>query len=117
MIICCAGGFCFTEADSKELKSRGILLIGLTLSDPDVQSSMINHVCHFDYHTTNSELALKRYHEAGINNTFLFPFGIDRSYVTTEVEYSSDYQADVICLGLQQIDLKDKSNGLFSKKI
>lgn len=99
IIICCAGGFCFSEADSLELKSRGIVLIGLTLSDPDVQSSMINHVCNFDYHTTNSELALKRYHEAGIKNTFLLPFGIDRSYVTTNIEYSSQYEADVICLG------------------
>ncbi|MEI2422801.1 polysaccharide pyruvyl transferase family protein [Arthrospira platensis SPKY2] len=99
VIICCAGGFCFEEADSQELKQRGILLIALTLSDPDVQSSMIDYVSYFDYHTTNSQLALNRYNEAGINNTFLFPFAIDRSYITTEVEYSPEHDADVICLG------------------
>ncbi|MEG4529163.1 polysaccharide pyruvyl transferase family protein [Microcoleus sp. D2_18a_D3] len=99
VIICCAGGLCFEEADSQELKSRGILLIALTLSDPDIQSSMINYVSYFDYHTTNSELALNRYNEAGINNTFLFPFGIDRSYINAQVEYSPEHDADVICLG------------------
>ena len=99
VIVCCAGGLCFSERDSQELKSQGILLVGLTLSDPDVQSSMINHVNYFDYHTTNSEVALKCYNEAGINNTFLLPFGIDRSYVSAEVEHSSEYEADVICLG------------------
>jgi polysaccharide pyruvyl transferase CsaB len=99
IMICLAGGLCFSREDSQELKSRGILLLGTTLSDPDVQESIIGHVELFDFHTTNSNLALEKYQEAGIGNTILFPFGIDYGYVTTEVPPAPELQADVICLG------------------
>lgn len=99
IIICNAGGLCFSEEDSEELRARGILLLGITLSDPDVQQTVIGHAGLFDFHTTNSVLALERYLEAGINNTLLFPFGIDCGYLTTEVRPAPEFQADVICMG------------------
>src|SRR5690606_37666492 len=34
MIVCCAGGLTFHPADAEALKHRGIVLVGLTLSDP-----------------------------------------------------------------------------------
>jgi polysaccharide pyruvyl transferase CsaB len=99
VIICNAAGLCFSPVDSEAIKQRGILLVGVTLSDPDVQSSMIDHVGAFDYHTTNSVLALQRYEQAGLRNTSLLPFGIDRSYVLAEVDLDPRLCADVICLG------------------
>jgi polysaccharide pyruvyl transferase CsaB len=99
IIICLAGGLCFSQEDSQELKSRGILLLGMTLSDPDVQESIIGHVGLFDFHTTNSILALEKYEEAGVKNTVLFPFGIDSGYIAVEVPPAPEFQADVICLG------------------
>jgi|GEM_PF-1484480 len=99
IVICMGGGLCFSQEDSQELKSRGILLLGITLSDPDVQESIIGHVGLFDFHTTNSNLALEKYREAGIGNTVLFPFGIDSGYITAEVPPAPEFQADVICMG------------------
>jgi len=99
IIICNAGGLCFSREDSQELKSRGILLLGMTLSDPDVQETIIGHVGSFDFHTTNSVVALEKYREAGVKNTVLFPFGIDCGYVTAEVPPAPEFQADVICIG------------------
>jgi polysaccharide pyruvyl transferase CsaB len=99
VIICMGGGLCFSPEDSRELKSRGILLLGITLSDPDVLETVIGHVGTFDFHTTNSTVALEKYREAGLGNTILFPFGIDSSYITTEVPPAPELGADVICLG------------------
>lgn len=99
VIICCAGGLTFTEEDAQKLKDRGIVLVGITLSDPDVFPSIQDHQHVFDLHTTNAEIALQMYKDAGINNTVYFPFGIDRGFVTQEVPASNDYNADVICLG------------------
>lgn len=99
VIICNAGGLCFSEHSAAVLAKQGILLLGMTLSDPDVQSSMIEHVGRFDFHTTNSVVALEKYHEAGLINTSLLPFGIDRGYILAEVDIHDDDRADVICLG------------------
>ena len=99
IVICMGGGLCFSQEDSQELKSRGIFLLGMTLFDPDVQETMIGHVGIFDFHTTNSNLALEKYREAGIRNTVLFPFGIDCGYVISEVSPAPEFQADVICIG------------------
>lgn len=99
VIICNAGGLAFTRTSSLALRRQGILLVGVTLSDPDVQPSIIDHVANFDFHTTNSTLALERYRAYGLTNTFLMPFGIDRAYVAAQVEPDPRLDADVICLG------------------
>jgi len=99
VIVCAAGGVCFTREDAEELKSRGHVLLGLTLSDPDVQDSMIGHIGQFDLHGTNSLLALERYHESGLDNTVLFPFGVDRGYACANLPPAPELAADVICMG------------------
>ncbi|MEW1978957.1 polysaccharide pyruvyl transferase family protein [Kocuria palustris] len=99
MIICCAGGLTFTGEDAARLKAQGIVLVGITLSDPDVFPTIKGHAHVFDIHTTNAELSLEMYREAGVPNTVYFPFGIDRGFVTQEVEEDPSMEADVICLG------------------
>lgn len=99
MIVCCAGGLTFTEDDAQAIKSKGIVLAGITLSDPDVLPSIVDYQHVFDIHTTNSVEALEMYENHGLSNTVYFPFGIDRGFITQEVPKSSDFEADVICLG------------------
>lgn len=99
IIVCCAGGLTFTDEDAAKLKARGIVLLGITLSDPDVFPSIVDHAHVFDFHTTNAALALQMYKDRGVNNTVYFPFGIDRGFVTQEVADAPEFAADVICLG------------------
>lgn len=99
MIVCCAGGLTFTPSDAERLKERGIVLVGMTLSDPDVFPTIREHQHVFDVHTTNAEEALGLYKKAGVDNTIYFPFGIDRGFVTQNVPVTDAYDADVICLG------------------
>lgn len=99
MIICCAGGLTFTDEDAAKLKAQGIVLVGITLSDPDVFPSIYSHAHVFDVHTTNAELSLEMYRDKGVFNTVYFPFGIDRGFVTQQVDDDPAMEADVICLG------------------
>jgi len=99
MIVCCAGGLTFHPADAQALKQRGIVLVGLTLSDPDVFPSVHPHAHVFDFHTTNARVAMPMYRDAGIHNTLYFPFGIDRGFVTQVVPAAPELAADVICIG------------------
>lgn len=99
MIICCAGGLTLTEEDAEKIKSRGIVLVGITLSDPDVFPSIRDYQHVFDFHTTNATEAMAMYKESGVHNTLYFPFGIDRGFVTQNVPAAKKFEADVICLG------------------
>lgn len=99
IVVFCAGGVVLDQAGRDWFRERGIMTIGLTLSDPDVQDSVIDHVGNFDYHTTNAELSLRRYREEGHANTFLMPFGIDRDYVLRDVAPAPELAADAICIG------------------
>ena len=99
VVVTGAGGIVVSADAAHEVRERGAVLVGVTLSDPDVQSSIIDHVTRFDYHTTNSALALQRYQQAGVTNTFLLPFGIDRDFVLRSVAPDPSLRADVICLG------------------
>ena len=78
---------------------RGILLLGITLSDPDVFASVVPGASTFDYHTTNARQALAMYRAAGVRNTMWLPFGIDRDYILADVPDAPELAADVICLG------------------
>lgn len=99
MIVCCAGGLTFTDEDAAWLKAQGIVLVGITLSDPDVFPSVHGHAHVFDVHTTNAELSLQMYRQAGVENTVYFPFAIDRGFVTQHVDDDPAMAANVICLG------------------
>lgn len=99
IIIFGAGGLCFSEEDAKAVQDRGILSLGITLSDPDVFPTVSTYAKSFDFHTTNAMRAMDMYKEAGVDNTLYFPFAIDRGYVTQEVAHVPGLDADVICLG------------------
>lgn len=99
MIVCCAGGLTFRPDDAEALKRRGIVLVGLTLSDPDVFASVHPHAQVFDFHTTNARVAMPMYRDAGVHNTLYFPFGIDRGFVAQAVPRAPELAADVICIG------------------
>lgn len=99
IIIFGAGGLCFNQEDAKAVQDKGILSLGITLSDPDVFPTVSTYANSFDFHTTNAMRAMGMYKEAGVNNTLYFPFAIDRGYVTQEVAHVPGMDADVICLG------------------
>lgn len=99
LLIVAAGGVVLDDQAQDELRDRGVISIGLTLSDPDVQASVIEHVARFDYHTTNAAGALARYKRQGVDNTLHFPFGIDRDFVLRDVAPAPELRADVICIG------------------
>jgi len=99
IVVCNAAGLCFSPEAAQELRNAGLVLVGITLSDPDVQDSIIDHVENFDLHFTNSRHALKRYIERGIKNTFYLPFAVDLGWILTDVPSNSKFAADIICLG------------------
>lgn len=99
VILTCAGGLVWEDDDVERLKDRGILTMGLTLSDPDTQPTIVDHVGRFDIHTTNATLALERYFERGITNTTFMPFGVDHQFATRSVAPHPEYLADAICIG------------------
>lgn len=99
VILCVAGGLCWREGDARALQERGILLLGLTLSDPDVMPTVVDHVHRFDFHATNSQASLEEYRSRGVANTGWFPFGIDAGFVAAEAVPPQELAADVICLG------------------
>ena len=98
-IVCCAGGLGFTPEDAEALKRKGVILVGITLSDPDVQDSVMRFAGEFDFHATNALLSREAYLEAGHRNTLYFPFGIDRGFITQKVPPAPELAADVVCIG------------------
>lgn len=101
VIIFAAGGLTFTEKISKHLQQKGIILLGITLSDPDVFCTAKNYVQRFSFHTTNSKFAFEEYKKLGFKNTHYLPFGIDsRFFVPTETV--SEYKSDVTVIGHYQ---------------
>ena len=94
MIILVAGGLTFSEEVSLELKRKGIILLGITLSDPDVFISTKNYADRFTYHTTNSLKALDMYKKSNINNTIYMPFGVDSRFFLP-LEQKAEYKSDI----------------------
>ncbi len=99
MIIVLAGGMSFTPEDAAILRDQGIVLVGITLSDPDVFDGAVTFAPNFDFHTTNALHSYNEYKKHGVNNTLIMGFGIDRGFVTQQVNVPKNFEADVICLG------------------
>lgn len=99
MIVVLAGGMSFTPEDAAILREQGIVLVGVTLSDPDVFDGAVTFAPNFDFHTTNALHSYHEYKKHGVNNTLLMGFGIDRGFVTQQVNVPPAFEADVICLG------------------
>lgn len=99
VILFTAGGYCFSKEDFERAHADGYVVVGLHLSDPDVFPTAVTYSDRFHYFTTNALAALAMYREAGFSNAIYMPFGIDRDYVTAEVDANGAYDADIICLG------------------
>lgn len=99
IIVCCTDGATIRDEDAAELKGRGVVLIGITLGDPDALPVARSQACAFDLHTTNAAGCVPLYRAGGAENTFHFPFGIDSGFVAQEVTSTSDLEADIVCFG------------------
>jgi len=97
IILFCAGGLTFEKHVLEELKHY-CTIIGFTLSDPDVFPSVQSFVGDFDYHTTNSPLAMEMYKNADIQNTHYMPFAIDSRFFTPH-QTIYKYKSDVSIIG------------------
>lgn len=104
ILVTCAGGLVLDDEAADELHSRSVMTLGMTLSDPDAQDSLIEHVGRFDFHTTNSRLAAQRYEEAGVDNTIYMPFGIDRAFVERDVVVRDADRAQIAVIGHARSD-------------
>ncbi|WP_010270223.1 CgeB family protein [Paenibacillus senegalensis] len=97
LIICCAGGLTFVSRDMAELK-RLAPVWGITLSDPDVFPTISVYAHEFSYHTTNSQLAYRRYLNRGFNNIGFMPFAVDSRFFVPRPP-NPNYQCDVAIVG------------------
>lgn len=98
ILIYLGGGFCYDLEGYTTLKQAGLCMVGVTLSDPDVQESVSNWTANLDLHFTNSRVALERYREIG-QNAHLMQFAVDSAWLEVEVDLEPEWSADVICLG------------------
>lgn len=98
LIICNAGGHTFTKSDMSWLKSKGIPILGITLSDPDVMDSIAEYAEHFTWHTTNALTAFEEYKKRGFTNIYYMPFGIDYRFFKNRPPIP-EYDADVAIIG------------------
>ncbi len=114
MIMFAAGGLTFSEETSKRLKQKGIVILGITLSDPDVFNAAKSYAHRFSFHTTNSKFSLNEYRKLGFNNTLYLPFGIDsRFFVPTGI--TPKYNSDVAIIGHYQPSRFTVTEGLMKR--
>lgn len=97
LIICCAGGLTFDADDMNEAK-RIAPVWGITLSDPDVFPTVSTYAQQFSYHTTNSQLAYRRYLDKGYDNIGFMPFAVDSRFFVPRA-LNPAYQSDVAVIG------------------
>jgi polysaccharide pyruvyl transferase CsaB len=82
IVILCAAGVRLTPEHAQQLKQKGMVLVGMSLNDPDGFAAAHPHASVFDFHTTNARLALDMYQRAGVHNTLYLPPGIERGWLT-----------------------------------
>lgn len=111
LIICNAGGLVFTEKDKKFLESKGIPVLGIVLSDPDVFPTIQKIADRYTWLTTNSMLAYRKYKRKGINNVHYFPFGIDQRFLKPRKVHRK-YRSDVAVIGHGRPDRMPIAKGL-----
>jgi len=119
LIIFAGGGLTFSEEISEFLKNKGIILIGITLSDPDVFNTAKNYVRRFSYHTTNSKKSYNMYKKLGFQNTLYLPFGIDSRFFIP-IKPVPEYECDVVIMGhfrKERLKLADQLIQRFNTKI
>jgi len=113
VVIFCGGGLMLLPQEMERLKKH-CLVMGMTLSDPDVLPTVAKYAADFDYHTTNSLLALQKYEEKGIHNTLFMPFAADLQYFEPK-ESHPKFACDVAVIGHMRPDRLSLANKLISE--
>jgi spore maturation protein CgeB len=94
-----AGGFHPSLTGADALRDRGIRLLHIVLSDPDVQEPTLSYLDRFDAVATNALASVDAYWQAGAPFVRHMPFAADRSFVLASVPMRPEWRADVICVG------------------
>lgn len=102
LVVCNAGAMSLTPTMHQELRSQGIITVGIALSDPDVFPAQGRHYAHlFDLYYTNAEVSLRQYEEIGVKARLL-PFAASASFHRPMPEVKKAY--DVIIVGHPRAD-------------
>ena len=102
VVVCNAGGMTLTAEMHEELRKRGIITVGIALSDPDVfeaQGKLYANL--FDLYYTNAEVSLAQYEAIGVKARLL-PFAASPSFHKPMLEVKKIY--DVIIVGHPRAD-------------
>lgn len=97
LILFGGGGLTFSEEDMAVIK-RHCGVIGMTLSDPDVFSTVSAYAGDYDFHTTNSLQAFEQYQKEGHDNIHFVPFAVDSRYFLPR-DTAPQFRCDVAVIG------------------
>lgn len=102
VVVCNAGGMSLTPDMHSELRKRGIVTVGIALSDPDVFAAQGKHYAElFDLYYTNAEVSLAQYEAIGVKARLL-PFAASPMFHKPMPEVKKIY--DVIIVGHPRAD-------------
>ena len=110
VVILCGGGLTFTVQQMNTLK-RYCVVLGITLSDPDIFRTVSVYSDHYDFHTTNSSQALPNYLSLGHDRTYHMPFAVDSQYFVPR-PVDPEYKCDVAVIGHPRPDRFEITNKL-----
>lgn len=97
-----AGGMSPTAQLHRELKEKGIVTVGIALSDPDVFADQGKHYASlFDLYYTNAEVSLQQYFDIGVSAKLL-PFAASPTFHRYLPEIERRF--DVIIVGHPRAD-------------
>lgn len=98
LVICNAGGLSFRPADVARLRSLGIRLLGIALSDPDIYTPTTSRIAgNFDVFYSNDKSCVERYRQNGVH-AFHLPIATNAGFFRP-VPPKDEYRCDVLVLG------------------
>ncbi|KAF0196360.1 MAG: hypothetical protein FD169_977 [Bacillota bacterium] len=101
-VVCNAGGMSLTPDMHRELRRRGIVTVGIALSDPDVFAAQGQHYASlFDLYYTNAEVSIAQYEAIGVKARLL-PFAASPEFHRPMPSVKKIY--DVIIVGHPRAD-------------
>jgi spore maturation protein CgeB len=103
VIVCNGGGLSFRSEVAAVLRRRGIRLVGIALSDPEVFERVTSHIAAiFDRYLTNVGYCLPRYRAIGVN-AMLLPPGTNHQFFRP-VPPRPELICDVLFMGVAHAD-------------
>jgi hypothetical protein len=103
IIVCNAGGLSFLPECAKILRKRGIKLLGIALSDPDVYGPATSKIAsNFDIFYTNAPQCVSLYRENGVN-AHLLQLATNENFFQPK-DYNEEYACDVLFMGAAHQD-------------